>query len=274
MIPAANRNTEHSMNKTLKLKLMGFAALGLALAGTASFAQTDGGAKLETTLLDYNGSSMRHWTVVWVTKADGTFIKSLRKQGPSWTSTHWDSHCAVWNTARGGSASGSQSLDGYSSATAQDYGVNTNNPIIWTWNCRDASNVLVPDGAYKFWVQYAEDSGQGPYTTSGLQWTKGPSAATTTYPNQGANFSNMRVTWTPVAPPAFTSVQVSGNSLIMNGTGPANGTYTVLTSTDASAPTAQWTPVVTNPIGAAGTFTYTTTLDPGASQKFYRLRAP
>ena len=184
------------------VKLLCAAMLSLRLANTASFAQTDGGARLETTILDYNGTSTRHWTVVWVTTSSGTFIKSLRKQGPSWTSTHWDSHCSVWNTARGGSASGSQALDGYSSATAADYGTTvTNNPIIWTWNCRDASNNLMADGSYKFWVQYAEDNGQGPYTTSGLLWTKGPSGGTTTYGNQGANFSNMKVVWTPSAPP-------------------------------------------------------------------------
>ena len=42
----------------------------------------------------------------------------------------------------------------------------------------DANNVLVPDGNYKLWIQYAEDSGQGPHTTNGLTWTKGPVAKT------------------------------------------------------------------------------------------------
>ena len=92
-------------------------------------------------------------------------------------------------------------MDGYSSATAADY-TGTNSPIIWTWNCHDANNNLVADGNYKFWVQYAEDAGQGPYTTSGLLWTKGSAAVTNTYPNQGANFANMRVTWTSTPPPA------------------------------------------------------------------------
>jgi hypothetical protein len=140
--------------------------------------------------------------VAWVTTQSGTFIKSLRKQGPSWTTTHWDSHCSVWNAARGGSAKGSQVLDGYSSATAQNY-TGTNSPLVLTWNGRDASNQLLPDGPYKFWIQYAEDSGQGPYTTSGLLWTKGQAGETNSYPNQGVNFASMKVVWTPSAPPTI-----------------------------------------------------------------------
>jgi hypothetical protein len=209
------------MNTNMKTiqKASWVAMLCLGLATAASFAQTDGGARLETTILDYNGSGTRHWTVVWVTTSSGTFIKTLRKQGPSWTSTHWDSHCSVWNTARGGSASGSQALDGYSSATATDY-AGTNNPIVWTWNCRDANNNLVADGSYKFWVQYAEDNGQGPSTTSGLLWTKGSSGPTTNnYANQGANFSNMKVVWTPSASPVAPT--------ITSGTPPGTGTVAV-----------------------------------------------
>ncbi len=63
-------------------------------------------------------------------------------------------------------------VDGYTSATASTY-TGTNSPVILTWNCRDTNNVLVADGNYKFWVQYAENSGAGPYTTNGLLWTKG-----------------------------------------------------------------------------------------------------
>ena len=99
-----------------------------------------------------------------VTTEAGNFIKTLRKQGPSITSTHWNDHCGVWYAAKGGSTA----LDGYSSATAADY-TGTNSPVIWTWNCRDANTNLVADGTYKFWIQYAENSGQGPYTTNGMR---------------------------------------------------------------------------------------------------------
>ena len=168
--------------------------LGSGLLASQALAQTDGSAKMNVTLLDYNGSSTKHYTVAWVTTESGTFIKTLRKQGPSnWNSSEWSSHCGTWKSARGTSTA----FDGYTSATARDYS-GTNSPVVLTWNCKNAAGQLMPDGKYKFWVQYAENSGQGPYTTSGLLWTKGPTGGTTTYSNQASNFSNMKVVWSPV----------------------------------------------------------------------------
>jgi len=334
--------------------------LGLGAGTTELLAQTDGTAQLEATILNYVGTSgTRHWTVAWVTTESGTFIKTLWKQGPSNFPSHYGQHLGVWNTARAGSTA----LDGYTSATASNYDPPNNNPVDPVWNCRDASNALVPDGNYKFWIQYAEDDGQGPYTTSGLLWTKGPAPATTPYPNQGANFSNMSVTWTPAvatvppiitsaAPPAagtvdtaynhtvtatgtpaptftatglptgvtisaagvisgtpaaagtFTgtitasngvnpdatqafsivisavplvnigSVRTEGNSLVLTGTGPANGTYEVLSSVDLSLPSAEWAVVGTGTIDSSGNFSTTVPLSAGVSQSFTRLRVP
>jgi len=249
-------------------------AFAVGLICTGSLAQTDGGAKLEATILDYTGTSgASHYAVVWVTTQGGAFIKSLRKQGPSsWTSSEWGNHCRTWNTNRAGSTA----LDGYSSATATTY-TGTNSPIILTWNCRDAGNNLMPDGNYKFWIQYAENSGQGPVTTSGLLWTKGVAGATNTYPNQGANFGNMKVIWSPVTlpapttPPDFTGVQIVGNSLVMSGTGPTNGTYTVLIASEPNALAAQWTAIATNTCDASGQFRFTNAISSAVPARFYRL---
>jgi hypothetical protein len=332
-------------------------ALALSLLPTPSPAQTAGSAKLEATILDYTGTSgASHYTVVWVTTQAGAFIKSLRKQGPSsWTSSEWGKHCGTWNTARAGSTV----LDGYSSATATTY-TGTNSPVILTWNGRDASNNLMPDGNYKFWIQYAENSGQGPVTTSGLLWTKGAAAATNNYANQGANFANMKIIWSPAAtPPTITSValpatgtvgvpyhfnctangsapimfaalalptgltinsagvisgnptaagtfsgtitaangtlpnatqpfsivvsmvpanitaiQLRANSLVLNGSGPPNGVYTVLVSTNADTVPAQWTTITTNSFDGAGNFSFTNAISSGVPQEFYQLRVP
>ncbi len=259
------------------LKTLGALILGGTVAHSDAFAQTAGAAKLEATILDYTGSSSAsHYTVVWVTTQAGAFVKSLRKQGPSsWTSSEWGSHCGTWNTARASSTV----LDGYSSATATTY-TGTNSPIILTWNCRDASNNLMPDGNYKFWIQYAENAGQGPYTTSGLLWTKGATATTNSYANQSVNFANMKVTWSPVIPPApptppnFTALQIVGNNLVMSGTGPTNGTYTVMIATEANALAAQWTALATNSFTSAGQFRFTNSINPGVSGRFYRLKVP
>ncbi len=250
----------------------------LALALTNSFAQTAGSAKLEATIRDYTGSSgASHFTVVWITTQAGAFVKSLRKQGPSsWTSSEWSSHCSTWNTARAGSTA----LDGYSSATATTY-TGTNSPIILTWNCRDAANNLMPDGNYKFWIQYAENSGQGPYTTSGLLWTKGATTATNTYANQGANFANMKVTWSPSAPapvaPAITSLTPPATATVgvpydftvtATGTAPITFTASGLPTglTISSAGVISGTPTAAGAF--AGTITAANGTLPNATQNF------
>lgn len=263
------------MNKCLRALCVLTAAWGLIY--TDSYSQTEGGAKLEATILDYTGTSgASHYTVVWVTTQAGVFIKSLRKQGPSnWTSSEWANHCGTWNTTRAGSTV----LDGYSSATATTY-TGTNSPIILTWNGRDASNNLMPDGNYKFWIQYAENSGQGPVTTSGLLWTKGVTSATNTYANQGVNFSNMKVTWNAITPPAsptppdLTALQVSGNNLILSGTGPTNRPCVVMVASDANALTAQWAPIATNSFDGSGNFRFTNAINSSLPARFYRLKVP
>lgn len=191
------------------IKLLVALMLGVSLPLTASFAQTEGAATMAVTISDYNGAGTEHWTVAWVTTESGIFIKTLWKQGTKYAfnSSQWTTHTPQWNSARGGT-SGSTVVDGYTSATATSY-TGTNSPVILTWNCRDTNNVLVADGNYKLWVQYAENSGAGPYTTNGLFWTKGPSSATNNYASLGANFTNMRVAWvptsTPQVPPTMTS---------------------------------------------------------------------
>jgi len=193
-------------------------AMVLSLGSDLARAQTDGTANMSVTLLDYNGAGANHWTVVWVTSASGGFIKTLWKQGThyAFNSAQWTTHTPQWNSARGGT-SGSTLVDGYTSATATSY-AGTNSPVILTWNCRDTNNAIVPDGDYKFWVQYAEDSGAGPYTTNGLLWTKGAAGATNNYPNLGGNFANMQVRWTPNVPvtvaPTITSLTLPSSGLV------------------------------------------------------------
>ncbi len=216
---------------SVRLNTLRATALALAaLLPAVVSAQTDGSARMAVTINDYNGSGANHWTVAWVTTEAGVFIKTLRKQGTSygWTSSQWTTHTPQWNAARGG-VNGSQVVDGYTSATATTY-TGTNSPVILTWNCRDTNNVLVPNGNYKFWVQYAEDSGAGPYTTNGLLWTKGPSGVTNNYANQSPNFTSMSVRWTPNTPPpvapTITSVTPPGGTVgtAYNHTCTANGT--------------------------------------------------
>lgn len=348
----------------LVVQLLCASLLAAGLTPARLFAQTDGTVKLEATISD-SGNGPDHWTVAWITTESGAFIKTLRKQGPSsWTLTHWNNHCSTWWAAKGG-ATGSTALDGYTSATATTY-TGTNSPVVLTWNCRDAGNVLMTNGNYKLWIQYAEDCGsvcQGPVTSSGLLWTKGPSGATNTYASVGADITAIKVTWTPavaptvaptitslaptstgtvgvpynytctatgtapikfsasnlptgltistngiisgtplaggifagtitatngtlpnatqafsiniaVVPLSVSSAQASAGSLVVRGSGPANGIYRVLSSTNVAAAIGQWTPVTTNVIPGTGSFSFTNPISPATPQKYYWLRLP
>ena len=60
---------------TMKTSLKGVWVVMLAVLGcgvTGMWAQTDGTAHLETTLVDYPGSGDDHWAMVWVTTGSGT----------------------------------------------------------------------------------------------------------------------------------------------------------------------------------------------------------
>jgi len=162
---------------------------------------TPGGAKQTATINDLgekSGSS--HYTVVWVTKADNTFVTTLWKQGnSSFTNSNWTNHFVTWNTQRAGSTALPAAPDGYTSATATSYAITNPSPpvsgiasnkITITWNGKDSSGTVMPDGDYKFWIEYAEDTGAhgtdtGGLTTGGLTWTKGPAAATVNRTNRG-----------------------------------------------------------------------------------------
>jgi hypothetical protein len=355
-------------------------------APNAFAASTPGGAHLTATINDMGASSsLRHYTVVWVTKADNTFITTLWKQGASsFTSGNWTQHFPTWETQRGSNTSLPAAPDGYTSATASSYAATSpsppttglaSDPINITWNGKDATGAVVPDGDYKFWIEYAEDFGThgtdtGGLTTGGLMFTKGPTSTTVNPANRGTvgtpsggfNFTSISIVWTPVssavaptitsAPPTgtgtvgvpynfnctatgtapitfsasglptglqisaagtisgtptaagtfngtitatngtlpndtqafsitisvvpakFDSVRMEGSKLVMSGTGPANGTYTVLTSANADTPTAQWASIATNSIGVSGSFSYTNTLNLSIPRTCYRLRVP
>jgi hypothetical protein len=74
--------------------------------------------------------------------------------------------------------------------------------------------------------------------------------------------------------PGLTGINLSGNKVVLSATnGFVGGTYYVLTSTNLTTPLNQWIPVLTNLLGASGSFTLTTTNTASLSirQQFYIL---
>jgi len=78
----------------------------------------------------------------------------------------------------------------------------------------------------------------------------------------------------PPVPPYITSINLSGTSLVINGTnGSAGQQFTVLSSTNLTLPLASWTPVSTNTF-SGGNFSVTNTLSTIAPQSFFIIRLP
>jgi hypothetical protein len=77
-----------------------------------------------------------------------------------------------------------------------------------------------------------------------------------------------------VEPPEFESVQLVGTNLVVGGSGPTNGVYYVLTTTNLSLPMSQWPAEATNVCDGAGRFSITNAVEAGKPQKFFRLQLP
>jgi hypothetical protein len=85
--------------------------------------------------------------------------------------------------------------------------------------------------------------------------------------------SNGVISIVPLTPPAIGGARIENSNLVLSGTGaPADWTYYVLSSADASLPLAQWTPIATNQTDAGGNFFVTNSVAPNLPQSYLILR--
>lgn len=76
-------------------------------------------------------------------------------------------------------------------------------------------------------------------------------------------------------PPAIAAVQFIGSNLILSATnGTVGASCVMLASTNLTAPATNWTPLFTNQFGSGGSLNFTSPVNPGTPQMFYRLRSP
>lgn len=91
----------------------------------------------------------------------------------------------------------------------------------------------------------------------------------------GANqqFSLNLLASTPTSIPIISSISVSGEDAVLSGTnGAPDWPYIVLTSTNVSLPSSNWTIASTNSFDGSGNFILTNPLISGAPRLFYRLQ--
>ena len=148
--------------KKLALKT---ALIGLLLASLSTgFASAQNMSMTVTTKTYYGSYSPRHVLTCWVTNAAGTYIYNLKRYGFSYLSslTNW-SMCS----------SSTKSSDGTTGAT-----LGSHSQLSFTWNCKNTSSVIVPDGIYYLNIEFTEQEGTKQFVK--YSFTKGTTTYTST----------------------------------------------------------------------------------------------
>lgn len=159
-------------------------------------------------------------------------------------------------------------------------------------NTTNLLNPLPNDSGFDLSISNAiETDGNGTATSNGTNITFVPTAnfvgtATFDYTivdNLGdTNASEITVTVNsaPAAPTNSASITaefMSGTNLVIEGTNNnvpnTSFHYEVLSSTNIATPLSNWTPIVTNPFNADGTFDYTNPILPGTPQQYLDVKA-
>lgn len=116
----------------------------------------------------------------------------------------------------------------------------------------------------------------GVYTAGSFSTVRLPAATGLTWTNNLAVNGSITagVASGQPAQPGITSVQLTGNSLIISGTnGSAGRTFEVLASTNLTLSVASWTSISTNTF-TGGNFSVTNTVDTTVPASFYIIRVP
>lgn len=140
----------------------GAPAAGSSAAGVTSV-QSAGSLSITFTTVDPRGRySPRNIGAVWIETADGKFVKTVER----WAGVR-ARDLRRWTQQSGGwpSTSTPDRVDAVSRATLRSHETHT-----LTWNLRDASGAVVPDGSYKVFVEMTDrDSPAGAYSSESFE---------------------------------------------------------------------------------------------------------
>lgn len=133
--------------------------------------------------------SPRHVLAVWVTDAQGRFVRTLMLRAK-----RQRSRLVAWQAGSSGNTAGL--TDAVTGAT-----VTQHKAITVDWDCRNAAGETVPDGWYQILVEFSERNGSGPVTPAGtLRVRKGPEPYVAG-PGDLEFFRGIRVSYQPPGSP-------------------------------------------------------------------------
>ena len=147
--------------KTLALKKVLVGLLFASLSTGFAIAQS---LSMSVTTKTYYGSyTPKHVLACWVTNSAGIYIYNIRMYGYSYYS-----YLTNWTSLN----SSTKTTDGTTSAT-----LTSHSPLTFTWNCKNTSSVIVPDGTYYLNLEFTEQSVTKQYVK--YPFTKGTTTYTT-----------------------------------------------------------------------------------------------
>jgi hypothetical protein len=126
------------------------------------------------------------------------------------------------------------------------------------------------DSADNIFLDAATSAAPG-YGTSFRAWSANTFGATI---GTVASVTIVEIAFTP---PIVQTIARTGNQVIINGTGGvglAGSTYRLLTATNVDLPQVQWTPILTNQLGASGSFILTNVIQPNLPAQYFRVLVP
>lgn len=152
----------------------------------ADTASTDGIVSF-TVLTVSNGAgySPKNVLAIWVKDAQGNFVISRKVMA-----SNRKQHLIKWNAS-----SGNNSVSAITGATLPNHTTQT-----ISWDCRDLSGNIVPDGNYQIWVEYTSRNSNnggdaGPSTM--VTFSKGTDAVSLNVPDE-TYFKNMVLNYNPL----------------------------------------------------------------------------
>ncbi|MFQ5627282.1 MAG: DUF2271 domain-containing protein [bacterium] len=175
----------------------------------SQFAAT-GALTVKVTTVSYGGKyAQKNVGAIWITDAQNRFVKTLEL----WANKR-KRHLVKWNASSGGNV-----VDAITGATVRSHRQHTAK-----WNCTDTNGNVLPDGAYRVYVEFTEDNSSSSGKPQGkwflAEFTKGPSDQTVT-PGDKQYFKNIELAY--VAGGGTTPQPAS-----LSGTVRENGTNTAI----------------------------------------------
>lgn len=130
--------------------------------------------------------SPKNVLAIWIKDANGNFVISRKVMA-----NNRKQHLVKWMAS-----SGNNSADATTGATLSNHQTHT-----VTWDCRDLTGNLVPDGDYQVWIEYTSRNsanGGSPGPSYSTTFTKGTVTFNPTIPDE-AYFINMTLLYEPSA---------------------------------------------------------------------------